>query len=334
MARPRSAHIQGVRDELIQRLDRGAFRPGERFLSNRALVNQFGVSYQTADRLIRELVVEKRLVRRAASGTYVPGRPGLRGVGLLFHIRARRKGSFGARLIAELTSRMDRERIEWSASWFDPNRRAKPRAIREDLFPVLWESPQSITELIGRNRALLLLNDRPASGMQSVYIDSVSVDDFSGGACAAQMLGGKGDRASGRFAVLAGPRHDRRSADRVAGFLSLADATVIAAANWFVEDGLKVAARAVRAGTDGIFCCNDRLAEAIVLHCGRQGIARPPLIGFDDAPIARELNLSTIAIPWAELAEGAMSVIRKRLAGDSTTASRQIFAPRPLPRGR
>ena len=36
--------------------------------------------------------------------------------------------------------------------------------------------------------------------------------------------------------------------------------------------------------------------------------------------------------PWQEIADGAVAVIKKRLRGDTATASRPIFAPRPVVR--
>src|SRR5205823_3700733 len=114
-------------------------RPGDRFLSNRAVAEQFDLSYQTADRLIRELVNEGLLQRRAASGTYVPGqRVEIQGVQLIFHRRAKRKASFGARLLRELTERLGRERVDWRMTWAQPG---KTPSLAADRYLVTWESP-------------------------------------------------------------------------------------------------------------------------------------------------------------------------------------------------
>jgi DNA-binding LacI/PurR family transcriptional regulator len=248
---------------------------------------------------------------------------------LLFHERAQRPGSFGARLLHELITRLDRERVRWKLTWWNPS---KDAAFSDRRFPVIWELPVLIERCAGAHRPALLLNDRPPSGLASVYIDSVSTDDFSGGACAAELLR---DRPAARksVAILSGPVGDARSRSRVDGFTSILAAKVIAAAGWYLEDGLRACGRAVEAGRDGLFCCNDRLAEAVVVHCRRHGIARPALVGFDDAPVAELLGLTTIAIPWAEMCGGAMAVIKRRLSGDPATASQQIFAPRPVVRG-
>jgi DNA-binding LacI/PurR family transcriptional regulator len=93
-----------------------------------------------------------------------------------------------------------------------------------------------------------------------------------------------------------------------------------------------VAERVVQEGRGGIFCCNDRLAEAVLEWCAGHHRPVPPLVGFDDAPIAEQLGLTTIAIPWREMTAAAIAVIRRRLVETPATASRQVFAPRPVVR--
>jgi DNA-binding LacI/PurR family transcriptional regulator len=247
----------------------------------------------------------------------------------MFHARARRGESFGGRLLALLRARLEREGVDLRVTFVDPGRRcALPRRER---FPVVWEVPEVVDAIARRGGQALLLNNRPAPGLAAVKIDSVSVDDRSGGATAAQVLlrvsGG------GRFAVLAGPAGDPRSDVRVAGFLSIAKASVVHSPTWFADDAMKVAAKAIRLGSDGVFCCNDRLAEAVIATAREGSQTVPPLVGFDDAPIAARLNLTTIAIPWTELVEGAARIVRARLRGDASNASRQVFTVSPVIRG-
>jgi hypothetical protein len=354
LPRPPSNHVQEVRNKLLLRLRSGAHRPGDRFLSNRAIAQHFRISYQTADRLVRELVAEGLLVRRPAAGTYLPIAPAPRAAPralrpaahLLFHTRARREGSFGARLLEQLTARLQRERIAWKLSYLS-DRALPPRALADNAFPILWETPAALDHFIRANRRALLLNNRPASGMPSLFIDSISIDDFSGGALAAQLLATptwsahpppdpiqnptSEIRNLKSLCILSGPAGDPRSQARVAGFLSLSPQTpVLAARTWYVEAGLSLAGAVLDAGQAGIFCCNDRLAQAILRYAEQHHRPLPPLVGFDDAPIAEQLNLTTIAIPWQALVSGALAVLQKRLASDPATASHQIFPPHPV----
>ncbi|MBT7867253.1 MAG: substrate-binding domain-containing protein, partial [Opitutales bacterium] len=57
------------------------------------------------------------------------------------------------------------------------------------------------------------------------------------------------------------------------------------------------------------------------------------VIGFDDAPVAEQLDLTTISIPWDELAKNVVEVAQKRISGDTSTAITRILAPRPVVRG-
>ncbi len=329
MPRSRSPKVHELKANLIWRIRDGFHQPGERFLSNRAVAGRFGISYQTAHRLIAELCREGWLERRAASGTYIAGqRETLRGVQLCFHPRARRPGSFGAYLLRLLTEKLDTEKIPWEVTWVKGDAIWKP-----SLFPVLWECPQGLTEDGAPSGYALLFNNTPSPGLGASRVDSVSTDDHSGGAAAAQMFLRRFNPAS-CYAVLAGPEGDLRSRNRVAGFVSiLPKAKVVAAESWNVEDGLAKVPRLLQGCPEAVFCCSDRLAEAVIKFCRNRKLQPPALIGFDDAPVAEILHLTTIAIPWRELVEGAVVVIKKRLRGDSSTASRQIYAPRPVVRG-
>ena len=48
--------------------------------------------------------------------------------------------------------------------------------------------------------------------------------------------------------------------------------------------------------------------------------AVPPLIGFDNAPIAERLGLTTIGIPWENMVNQAVQLIAARCQGDTTHA--------------
>ncbi len=323
MPRPRSEKVAELKAKLLVRIRDGYFRPGDRFLSNRALAGRFGVSYQTAHRLIGELCAEGWIERRAASGTYIAGKhEPLTGVQFHFHPRAKRTGSFGARLLTELRARLERENISHTVSFSENG-----RAIRSGLFPVIWECREALARMDSGRYALLLNNPAP-DGLAATFMDSVSVDDFSGGVCAAEILRARGHA---RIAVLGGPDDDIRSRRRVEGFLSLLPESLVAwSGGWYFEDGLKVAPRLLKKGMQALFCCNDRLAESVVRSCEEQNRAVPDLVGFDDAPIAETLNLTTIAIPWAEMVEASLTIIRRRLRGETSTAARQVLAPRPV----
>ncbi len=324
MARPRSESTLLVKSKLIARLQDGCHPPGRRFFSNRAVAGHFGVSYQTAHRLIKELEAEGWLERRAASGTFVAGPShDLKGANLIFHERAKRAGSFGARLLADLRRALAAADIATKVTWSADG----DAVVRDDRWlPVLWECGPALAKLAASRRFLLVLNDSPPPGLASGFADSVATDDFSGGVAAAELLRTVGPPR--RLAVLAGPKNDRRSQRRVAGFHDHAPkAEVFWAASWFSEAAERLAPRIAARGFAGVFCCNDRFAEALLAT----GTAAA-VVGFDDAPVAERLNLTTIAVPWEEIVTGAVDIVRRRLAGGTGAAAQLIFAPRPVMR--
>jgi hypothetical protein len=284
------------------------------------LASKFGISYQTADRLIRELVDEGWLERRPSAGTYVSGKAvAWQGVALVFHERAKRAGSFGARLLEDLAQALTHAGIASKKVWS----RDEDLVLNERWLPVLWERPATMAALAGARRFLLVLNDTPPPGLASSHVDSVACDDFSGGAAAAELL-----RGAGNTAVLAGPESDHRSRQRVAGFRSVCvRAKVFWAESWDSDSSAKLAPRISKGKFSGVFCCNDRLAEGLL----KNGVAAT-VVGFDDAPVAEALDLTTIAIPWQEMVAGAVDIIRRRMNGHTGAAAKLIFAPRPVMR--
>jgi hypothetical protein len=286
------------------------------------------VSYQTAHRLLVELRAEGRLERVAASGSYVPGRKvALRGAQLVFHPRARRKGSFGAHLHAMLAAELTARGIPFVRSW--PIGGAMPR-LRRDYYPIFWECRAGMTAAAERRSFALCLNDRPPFGLGGSYVDAITTDDFSGGACAADLLKSRTGR-NGGFAVLGGPSSDLRSQQRIAGFCAhVADARVLCADSWFVEAGLDRAQEILALRPAGIFTCNDRLAEALLLYCRKERCPVPPLVGFDNAPVSEHLRLTTIGIPWRAMVAQAAALTGVRLGGGTEPARLISLAHEPI----
>ena len=328
--------VEAVRRALVRKVGSGLIRPGERFLSARGLARRYGVSYQTADRLLRSLADDGLLVRRPQSGTFLPGEPRVpTRAALVFHARGRRAGSFGDRLLAHLRPALGLGRA--AVRWVDGDDPALPPP-RGDRLPVVWDLPRAAHAWAEAGRRVVLVNDRadPSAGAAALRIDAVGVDDAVGGATAADLLLRLAD-ADGGLSVLTGPMHDARAADRLHGFVGRLERVaprrrlrIGSAGTWERADGERAAAAALRGGPAGLFCGNDRLAEGVVDHCRASGRAVPLIVGFDDAPVADRLDLSTVAIPWRAVAEGVREVVSRRLAGDRGAAARVSYAPTPV----
>jgi hypothetical protein len=324
-----SQRVRIAAEKLQARVQDGLLRPGDRFLSARAVARRYGISYQTADRLLRTLVKGGLLTRRVGAGSYLAGEalPAMRGVQLVFSDRAKRPGSFGDRLRRELCLRLGRAGIPVEVTFHGQTGEPKPPPATR--FPVIWESPAAAALLTQKRRRALLINDRPAPGLGALLVDSIGIDDTLGGAMAAELISKKLQRHA-KVTVLAGPADDPRSQRRIDGFVSIIpSATVHHAPSWYRENA-PAASQVLRQKPDAIFACNDRLAQAILDAHALRPDQLPILFGFDDAPIAEQLHLSTIAIPWAQLADAVVQLIRRRLSGDESPSCRLILPPRPV----
>jgi len=72
---PGVALFEWVKRELLGAISRGEFSPDEPFITQREIVERFGVSTTTAVRALNELVADGQVVRRRGRGTFVAERP-------------------------------------------------------------------------------------------------------------------------------------------------------------------------------------------------------------------------------------------------------------------
>jgi DNA-binding transcriptional regulator YhcF (GntR family) len=326
MGRRLRGEIDGIRGTLRAMVSDEFRQAGQRFVSARYLSQRFRVSYQTAHRLLTELEGEGLIIRRAGSGSFIAGRKKtLRSALLIFASRAKRSGSFGDLLLRQLVLKMEAMQLPFEVTF---GGRAR-KHIAEDAYPVLWELPRLMHDLSADYRFSLVVHDKPPAGIGSLFTDSISVDDFSGGISAAQVLSRYSPQ---RPVVIGGPASDRRSQNRINGFRQIfPSAQVIAAGTWFFRPALqKIAAPLSSVQADAIFCCSDRLAEATVACYEKFRISPPIVIGFDNAPIAESLGLSTIGIPWEEVARVATAIIKNRLDGRTDHASAIVLPLVPV----
>lgn len=329
MASHHYQRLSRIKDELIHRIQGGHYLSGDRFFSNRALAVRYGVSYQSAHRLIGELVAEGMLERRERSGTYILGQclqPDH--CLLLFNERAAASDHFGSRLLESVKTILEEHKIPLQVRFETLQNTAN---IPASAFPVLWECPHQLSGLLRERRPGLLLGNTPPPGRACGLVESITVDDFSGGAAAAEIIAEKCSSAGNIF-VIAGPIDDARSRQRVEGFRSIHPRSrVFFAEGWYLEHGRAISSEVLTENPDAVFCCNDRLAQA--LH-ERAGNRQPFIIGFDDAPVASALGLNTISLPWDEMATAVTEIVKKYLAGERRSPRQQFFTPRPVLRSK
>lgn len=326
MARRRRGEVDKIRASLRIMVSDEFRRAGQRFVSARYISQRFKVSYQTAHRLLTELEGDGFIIRRAGSGSFIAGHQNtLQSALLIFAKRAKRSGSFGDLLLRQLVSKLEAMELPFEVTFGG----IAPMQVREDVYPVLWESPRLMHDLSVDYRFSLVLHDKPPAGIGSLFTDSISVDDFSGGITAGQILSRYSPRQP---VVIGGPGADARSQNRIDGFRQIfPTAQVIQAGTWFLSSAVQNIAVPLRSlQADALFCCSDRLAQATLICYQKLKIPTPIIIGFDNAPVAETLSLSTIGIPWEEVARAAAAVIKKRLDGQTDHASAIVLPPVPV----
>src|SRR3954453_1856677 len=72
---PGTALFAWVKDGRREAIAHGQFRPDEPFITQREIVERFGVSSTTAVRALNDLVADGLVVRRRGRGTFVAERP-------------------------------------------------------------------------------------------------------------------------------------------------------------------------------------------------------------------------------------------------------------------
>jgi Transcriptional regulators len=202
MGRRPAGEIDRIRATLRAMVSDEFRRAGQRLVSARYIAQRFKVSYQTAHRLLNELRGDGMVIRRAGSGSFIAGqKKTLRSAVLIFARRAKRSGSFGDLLLRQLIVKMEAMDLPFEVTFGD----IAPKHVPEDVYPVLWESPRLMHNLSADYRFSLVLHDKPPAGIGSLFTDSISVDDFSGGISAGQILARHSPR---RPAAIGGPASD------------------------------------------------------------------------------------------------------------------------------
>lgn len=326
MARPVSAKTEQIMAELRGRLRSGFVSPGSAFFSNRGLAQKFGVSYQTAHRILDKLAAENLLLRQRGSGSIVAGEvPELSEIAIAFHPRAEIKDTFGHYLREQLELEFQKRGLP-----FRRVRADNPERIALHQYPVFWNIEPIPNSFLRLRRHCLVLNNRPALGLSARWVDSISVDDYAGGLIAGELL--RDYFKCRKVAVVGGPSGDRRSNERVRGFMDIFPAaTRHFAGTWGRPVPRHLFTEIAQLRPDGVFCVNDRLAARFQQESPWQG-ARPAIIGFDNTPTAMQHNLTTVAIPWNLLVATAADTCQRRLTGNHLPAIDQILRLEPITR--
>ncbi len=322
MSRPVSQKVQRITADLENRLRCGLYDPGQRFLSNRELANRHAVSYQTAQRILTTLAEKGLIERMQGAGSLVAGESAsYREAALCFHPRSRLRDTFGAHLISVLSHSLDKYCIPYTECTA-----SESEQIPRNSFPIVWEQDELLSGLARSHRPCLLINQRPPIGLAARRIDSLGVDDRSGGRQAGELA--RDLYRSGHPAILAGPAHDARASKRIEGFRTIFPAAHLLNATTWSHVSAQTLKRLSALQPDLVFCGNDRLA--VLLKNSSADHPQPVIIGFDDAPSSQQERVTTIGFPWQQLGERVAELLRSRLGGDRSPATHQSLSLTPI----
>nr|WP_311289772.1 LacI family DNA-binding transcriptional regulator [Paenibacillus glycanilyticus] len=170
----------------------------------------------------------------------------------------------------------------------------------------------------------------------SVEVPSVVVDDYAGGAAAAEHLILLGHS---RLAVLAEQDSISSSRERVKGFRQTAEAAGLVLEPLFVvscghNDGKDRAMELLQMKDrpTAIFCCNDLLAIGALRAAKELGLRIPQdcsIIGFDDTVLASVTDppLTTVAQPIEQMGQRAVQLVVRRIGQPGEVSERVVLAP-------
>lgn len=318
MPKKRTARVEQVKALLIEKIKEGHRRPGNWFLSNRELAGRYKISYQTAHGLIRELCEEGYLHRTEASGTYVASeKHPPTGVALILHGSSKtEERRFGAILQEGLERRLAEENIDYVVTYADAFTEYPP-----ERFCIIWGGHYDLHDISDIVHYSVLIDRKPQPGLNSVFTDSISVDLFSAGVSAAQLL-----QKNGKFsrpAVMMGTPNTWP--DLLEGFKSLWQPVAVEYTEDWEEENFEHSLRRLQAqgAFDCLFCGNNTSAEVARRMLG----AEFPMVAYGDETRAVEAGVTALTIPWNEIAEAVIAIYRKRRNGDSSAAKQRLLSP-------
>jgi len=317
-----------------------------RTISIQDIAQAAGVSHTTVSRALRDsplisAEVRERIQRMAQEMGYIPNAvaQSLRGertntIGLVVTTIA---DPFVGRVVRgiEEAAQQDNLSLFLSVSNNSPDREVavietfRRRRVDGIIVAAAQLTAQHEKRLASASLPTVLINHQAETRPE--HLNSVSVDDYSGGLIAARHLLELGHRSIGYLGAANRPRSNRarlqgyRDALRAAGITPRDDWERNAPPEHHyhtddVRDGQAMLPALVEAGVTAVFCCNDMMAVGALMACRVLGIAVPEqlsIVGFDDIELAQFVTppLTTIHQPKLRLGQLAMEMLLDLLAG-------------------
>lgn len=169
---------------------------------------------------------------------------------------------------------------------------------------------------------------------------SLRVDDHAGALAVTRHLLEGGRR---RVAHIAGPQANFDSVERRRGWLDALvgadrDAPLLETGDFSEDSGYEAGRRLAqgRARPDAVFAANDMMAVGCLRAFREAGLRTPEdvaVAGFDDIPIARLLDLTTVRTRIAELGQRALERLTSIIDGEPIGTLTEVSRPELVVRG-
>jgi DNA-binding LacI/PurR family transcriptional regulator len=338
---------QQLRQDLLARIRRGEFSPGDLLPSEKQLCDRYGVSVTTARRALLELVKEGVVYRRAGIGTMVA--PKVRKIRLAFLSidykgdAWRRTPSALGEIVAGLGEECWQRAAAFSMTGVEGNEAVTYlRGLVEDrgVDGVLLRTADDIDEE--------LLEVLEVAGMSYVVVkrhvpgrrmNCVVSDDVTGATIATNHLLDLGHR---RIGFVCAKPHITFSQERLAGYrAALAERGIEADAglvrqqpNFTMEEGYRAAKDLLERSSppEAIFVASDTMALGAYQAIGELGLKMPDdlsVVGYDDISPAAVLQppLTTVRTSYYDFGRLAAQLLLDIVEGREIPPQKRIIEP-------
>ena len=335
-----TAVLKPIYQQITERLERdirgGKYAAGQKFPSEAALIQRFGVSRITVGRAVRELQQRGLLDRVAGSGTYVRGAEQQRRGGLLFGLVIPNLGeteifepicqgiaaSPDAAGHALLWAHADQGGGDKEEQAIELARQSIARRVAGIFLAPLEFSAASasvnarVMKLIDAARIpVVLLDRRPEESAGRHACDLVGIDNHRAGYIATEHLLRLGVRRAG-FVRVEGQATTVRA--RVRGFQDAVHEFDAAGHVFTMPAGERFPLPAAARECEAFVCANDRVAAHVMQTLLAAGLRIPRdvrIVGIDDVNYAALLPvpLTTVHQPCRDIGEAALKIMLERL---------------------
>lgn len=96
------------------------------------------------------------------------------------------------------------------------------------------------------------------------------------------------------------------------------------------DGGARAGRRLLQSGHTAIICGSDVMALGLMRDAERHGLRAPgdfSVVGYDDSPIMRLTNLTTVRQPVKTISEAAVSTLLRLIGGEDVPIDEQLFDP-------